>query len=581
EAAAAPAAGTFAAPADADVAFAPEVPAEQAALDAAFAADAGAEPPADAFVMADTAAPAASPLPNIDPVLYDIFTSEVAAHLAVMDAFVSEAERASVPASEPLLRAVHTLNGAVAMVDVPVITHVLAPLENYIKRLCAGALAPDAAGLAAMAETGTLVRAVISALDRGDAQLPDSNDLAWRIAHLRDALPEPQLMHPLFTRGDEAAWAAEADTIAAADTTAEGEALAADEAGQEQVPVETNWLDGAWDAGGADAAVAAEADLAADAGSATPEFAAATADDEERVIAELYAAAGEPVPTDAAAALAPIDAEAADGEAMASADRADEQAASVEEIVLGGDEILAVDIPLDDDAAAPAEPVAAAEDETQPETASEIQAEADAEAEAAVFVPANEPIESIEISEPALSTEIIDFAEIPAAANFDEPRTSVEQPAPVAPAPMPAETLASLAEAPPLADDPQPDGRLELGEMDEDLLEIFVQEGADILDHSDSLMANLRLSPQDRELVGGLQRDLHTLKGGARMAGLAPIGDLSHAMESLLDAISENRRLMDRVTVESLERGFDRLHALVQRVSKRQAIAMPVNAIER
>ena len=65
------------------------------------------------------------------------------------------------------------------------------------------------------------------------------------------------------------------------------------------------------------------------------------------------------------------------------------------------------------------------------------------------------------------------------------------------------------------------------------------------------------------------------------MAGLAPIGDLSHAMESLIDIVSEGRRPMDRVAVESLERGFDRLHALVQRVAQRQAIAMPLNAIAR
>src|SRR5580765_180600 len=38
---------------------------------------------------------------------------------------------------------------------------------------------------------------------------------------------------------------------------------------------------------------------------------------------------------------------------------------------------------------------------------------------------------------------------------------------------------------------------------------------------------------------------------------------------------------MDRGTVESLERGFDRLHGLVQRVARRQAIAMPANAIAR
>jgi chemosensory pili system protein ChpA (sensor histidine kinase/response regulator) len=89
------------------------------------------------------------------------------------------------------------------------------------------------------------------------------------------------------------------------------------------------------------------------------------------------------------------------------------------------------------------------------------------------------------------------------------------------------------------------------------------------------MMAQLRDSPSDRELVVGLQRDLHTLKGGARMAGLAPIGDLGHAMESLLEMVAEGRRELSREGVEILERSFDRLHSMVTRVSKRQAVAMP------
>ncbi|HEY6941861.1 hybrid sensor histidine kinase/response regulator, partial [Dokdonella sp.] len=136
-------------------------------------------------------------------------------------------------------------------------------------------------------------------------------------------------------------------------------------------------------------------------------------------------------------------------------------------------------------------------------------------------------------------------------------------------------------EAPPLADDPQPEGTLEAADADDDLLDIFVTESEDILDHADSVVASLRESPHDRAPIVALQRDLHTLKGGARMAGLAPIGDLSHAMESLVDAVSDGRLVVDRTAVESLERGFDRLHVLVQRVAQRKSIAMPINAIAR
>ena len=42
--------------------------------------------------------------------------------------------------------------------------------------------------------------------------------------------------------------------------------------------------------------------------------------------------------------------------------------------------------------------------------------------------------------------------------------------------------------------------------------------------------------------VPELQRDLHTLKGGARIAGLAPIGDLTHAIETLLEKPIRDQR---------------------------------------
>jgi chemosensory pili system protein ChpA (sensor histidine kinase/response regulator) len=94
-------------------------------------------------------------------------------------------------------------------------------------------------------------------------------------------------------------------------------------------------------------------------------------------------------------------------------------------------------------------------------------------------------------------------------------------------------------------------------------------------------MAKLREAPQDRELIATLQRDLHTLKGGARMAGIGPIGDLTHAMESLLDATYDGHRSMDFASVEALERSYDSLHGLVQRIARREAIALPESMIAR
>ncbi|WP_223620279.1 Hpt domain-containing protein [Lysobacter sp. ESA13C] len=122
---------------------------------------------------------------------------------------------------------------------------------------------------------------------------------------------------------------------------------------------------------------------------------------------------------------------------------------------------------------------------------------------------------------------------------------------------------------------PDPEEALDVSELDPELVDIFVEEGGDLLDHSDGLLAQLRETPSEREPLVGLQRDLHTLKGGARMAGIMAVGELGHVMESLLEAVVDHRTELGRDGLVLLERGFDRLHAMVTRVGTGRAIAMP------
>ncbi|HTL13764.1 MAG TPA: response regulator, partial [Thermomonas sp.] len=125
-----------------------------------------------------------------------------------------------------------------------------------------------------------------------------------------------------------------------------------------------------------------------------------------------------------------------------------------------------------------------------------------------------------------------------------------------------------------------PDQALDMDGLDAELVDIFLEEGGDLLDHSDGLLAQLRQAPGERDPMIGLQRDLHTLKGGARMAGLMPIGELGHAMETLLEAVVAQRVELGQDGVPLLERGFDRLHAMITRVAARRAIGMPAGLVE-
>jgi chemosensory pili system protein ChpA (sensor histidine kinase/response regulator) len=478
----------------------------------------------------------AEPLPNIDPVLFEILKSEVSTHLGVIDGYIADVRATpSLPASEPLLRAVHTLNGAIAMVDIPVITHVLAPLEGYIKRLRADHRAPHAAGLAALAESSALVRHIIDALEQPHPQIPASDALAARVAELRDTLPEPEMMHTLF-------------------------ALAEDEAHATAAPV----------------AALSEAEISAPTETPTPpaQSASIALDDDAALLAALEMETHESAEaSDTLYTLANIEADDIEGKPA-------DVSGSVAGISGNEEDLTAAWLQqLEEQEAAHAAEAAHAE-VPRAETATTPSVQPDTQAEQLL---AMDPAELLSFEDLAQAESELPVAHHEPVAELSEVTpAAAEVTAPVMAAAEPEKVREVQAvHAPPLPDDAQPDGKLDLPDIDEDLLEIFVQEAADILDHSDSMMARLREAPQDRDLVTGLQRDLHTLKGGARMAGLAPIGDLSHAMESLLESISENRRLMDRVTVESLERGFDRLHGLVQRVAKRQAIAMPEHAIAR
>ncbi len=116
--------------------------------------------------------------------------------------------------------------------------------------------------------------------------------------------------------------------------------------------------------------------------------------------------------------------------------------------------------------------------------------------------------------------------------------------------------------------------------LDMELVEIFVEEGRDLLDHCDGLLAALREAPEDHEILAGLQRDLHTLKGGARMAGINAIGDLAHSIESLLEAVASGRTVFSGGDVRLLERGFDHLHHLLTRVASRRALLSPDQLVQ-
>jgi len=79
-------------------------------------------------------------------------------------------------------------------------------------------------------------------------------------------------------------------------------------------------------------------------------------------------------------------------------------------------------------------------------------------------------------------------------------------------------------------------------DTDIELLEIFLEEAQELDTALDESFNKWRADITNVNALKVLQRHLHTIKGGARMAGIRSIGDLTHEAESVYESFVENRR---------------------------------------
>lgn len=104
------------------------------------------------------------------------------------------------------------------------------------------------------------------------------------------------------------------------------------------------------------------------------------------------------------------------------------------------------------------------------------------------------------------------------------PDLDITQPVPApAPAPAPVVPPAPAASEPSVADDPE-------------MREIFLEEADEVIGNARAALAVLRDAPADQGQLTIVRRAFHTLKGSARMVGLADFGEGAWACEQLYNA---------------------------------------------
>ena len=156
---------------------------------------------------------------------------------------------------------------------------------------------------------------------------------------------------------------------------------------------------------------------------------------------------------------------------------------------------------------------------------------------------------------------------------FDRERTT---PA-VAPAEAPAEPAARALSAEEIAAAAAAEAagrakRVMRDDIDDQLLPIFLEEAAELVPQIGADIRDFKANPADDKVIASLRRGLHTLKGSARMAGAIRLGELTHIMESRMEAAIEAGAVTPDLFAE-LEEKMDRLSLDIERMQAGGGVA--------
>ncbi|MEN8204579.1 MAG: Hpt domain-containing protein [Pseudomonadota bacterium] len=110
--------------------------------------------------------------------------------------------------------------------------------------------------------------------------------------------------------------------------------------------------------------------------------------------------------------------------------------------------------------------------------------------------------------------------------------------------------------------------------MDQELYEIFVEEASEIIDSSEVVLRAWSGQPDNSEHMTEFQRQLHTIKGGARMVDIQAIGDLSHVLESLMTRIADGVIPTTDELFALMQESQDRLSEMLEQVKARKIPAV-------
>lgn len=103
---------------------------------------------------------------------------------------------------------------------------------------------------------------------------------------------------------------------------------------------------------------------------------------------------------------------------------------------------------------------------------------------------------------------------------------------------------------------------------DDELIQIFIEEAHDILDAVNNYFEQWRSSHSQSKFLEIILRELHTLKGSARMIGLAPISEYVHCLEQIIQKLHTNELIVNEHILKEIQHAIDYLNFYIEALSK-------------
>jgi len=112
-----------------------------------------------------------------------------------------------------------------------------------------------------------------------------------------------------------------------------------------------------------------------------------------------------------------------------------------------------------------------------------------------------------------------------------------------------------------------------------DLIGIFKVETQEHLTKLDNGLVELEKQPNNIDLARDLNREVHTLKGAARVFGFCEIQDIAHRMEDIFEEVAGKRAVFSSLIAKTIFEGLDTIRAILDRIVQEKEIDVDASKI--